>query len=261
MSARTTAIVGLTVALLSVGRAVPAAADKAVDEAFETLTSYDWGDDRDALKPIDNAVVAVHGDAKATAALADRLTKVLETDAPRAAKDYACRKLSMIGSAECVPTVAKLLDDKELSHMGRYVLERIPAPEAVAAIRDALPKVDGELKIGMISSLGVRRDEKATGALKDLLTDENEQVAAAAAAALGEIGTPEAAKALKDFQGKAPKELKLCVASARLRCAEQLLEDGKKADAVAIYKDLSKSGIKHVKLAAARGMLAAQGKK
>ena len=42
--------------------------------------------------------------------------------------------------------------------MARYALERIPAAAAAAALRDALPKLTGTLKVGVIGSLGVRRD-------------------------------------------------------------------------------------------------------
>ena len=37
----------------------------AVEKAFEALKTYDLGQDRNLLKPIDDAVVATHGDAAA----------------------------------------------------------------------------------------------------------------------------------------------------------------------------------------------------
>ena len=255
MSQRT--MISLLVAVLLLGLAMPVVADEAVDKAFDALKTYDWGADRNILKPIDDAIVKSHGDAAAQKKLAGGLADVLGTDAKRCAKDYCCRKLSLIGTADNVPAIAPLLTNEELSHMARYALERMPCPEAVKAMRDALPKVKGLLKVGVINSLGVRRDTESTGAMIKLLGDSDKQIAGAAAAALGSIGTPEAAKALGDFQGKAPKELKLVAADAYLACAEQLLADGKKADAKTIYTALSKSDIKQVKVAAMRGLLAA----
>lgn len=261
MSARVSLIVCLALAVL-VGAALPAAvADEAVDKAFEALKTYDWGNDRNLLKPIDDAVVASHKDAAARKALETRLAAVLKTDAPRAAKDYVCRELSLIGTAECVPTVAPLLSNAELSHMARFVLERVPAPEAAKALRDALGSTGGKLKVGVINSLGSRRDAASADAMVALLGDSDKEIAAAACAALGAIGTPEAAKALGDFQAKAPKELRLTAADAYLGCAERLLADGKKAEATGIYKALSTSDIPHVRRAAMQGMLAAAGKK
>ena len=83
-----------------------------------------------------------------------------------------------------------------------------------------------------------------------------------AAAALGRIGSAEAAKALGAFQAKAPKELRAAAADAYLCCAESLLADGKKMQATVIYKALNTPDQpKHVQLAAKRGLLAAMGKK
>jgi len=241
--------------------APPAVADEAVDKAFEVLATYDWGSNRGELKPIDDAVIAAHGNAEAAKALEVKLAAVLGSDAKHAAKDYACRQLSLIGTAESVPALAALLTDEKLSHMARYALERMPCDEAVAAVRDALGKTDGKVKVGVINTLGVRRDAASTDALIALTGDSDPMVAGAAASALGAIGTPEAAKALAALQEKAPAELRLVAADAYLACAEKLLAAGKKADAMKIYQALSKSDIKHVGLAAKRGLVAAMGSK
>ena len=145
-----------------------------LDKAFETLKTYDWGTDRNLLKPIDDAVVASHGNAAARKELETRLAAVLTTGVSRDAKDFVCRKLMVIGTAESVPTLAGLLADKDLSHMARYALERIPAPEAAQAMRDALPKLNGALKVGVIGSLGVRRDAASVPALAALLADSRQ---------------------------------------------------------------------------------------
>ncbi|NQU25515.1 MAG: hypothetical protein HQ567_29880 [Candidatus Nealsonbacteria bacterium] len=261
MSAKMNLIACLIAALL-LGCAVPTMADEAVDKAFDALKTYDWGTDRNVLKPLDDAVAASHGDAAARAALAKQLAAVLGTDATQAAKDYACRKLSLIASAAEVPAIAPLLTDDKLSHMARYALERMPCDEAVAAMRDALPTVKGRVKVGVINSLAVRRDAASTGALVALLKDSDAQVAGAAASALGDVGSSEAAKALSGFVAAAPDSLKLVAADAYLTCAERLVAAGKKLEALAIYKALNKpEQPKHVQNAAKRGMLAAMSAK
>ena len=55
----------------------------ALDKAFDALTTFDWGTDRNVLKPIDEAVVATQGDAAAHKALETRLAAVLKTGALR----------------------------------------------------------------------------------------------------------------------------------------------------------------------------------
>jgi hypothetical protein len=243
---------------VSVGWLAPVArADEALDTAIETLKSYDWGSDRAALQAIDRAVAAAHEDPAAGKQLETRLVELLKADPPQAAKDYLCRQLSLVGSAACVPAVASLLTDERMSHMARYALERISDDAAVAALREAMPKLEGDLKVGVINSLGVRRDTESTATLIGLLGDANERVAGAAAAALGDIGTIETAKALGEFQSKASEALKLVAADAYLACAEHLLADGKKLDAMKIYRQLAKPDQpKHVRLAATRGLLA-----
>ncbi|MFH1266310.1 MAG: HEAT repeat domain-containing protein, partial [Planctomycetota bacterium] len=234
--------------------------DEAADKAFETLKTYDWGQDRAGLGAIDAAVAASHNDEAAQKALAARLAAVLGTEVSGASKDFVCRALSLVGSAESVPALAPLLLDEKLSHMGRYALERIPGDEAVAALREAAAKTKGRVKVGLLNSLGVRRDAASVDTLVALLGDSDEEVASAAAAALGAVGNSDAAKALGTFQEKAPESLRLAAADAYLTCAERLLAGGKKAEAMVIYKSLSQSKAKHVRLAAMRGLLAATGK-
>ena len=248
------------------GRATAVAADKpavdaaAVDKAFEALKTYDWGTDRKLLKPIDDAVVATHGDAAARKELETRLAAVLKTGVSRDAKDYVCRKLMVIGTAESVPALAGLLPDKDLSHMARYALERIPAPEAAQALRDALPKLSGALKVGVIGSLGVRRDAASVPALAALAGRRRQggrlrgRLCAWATSAPRRPPRPWAT-----FAKKAPEGVKPAVADACLACAERLLADGKKAEAILIYKSLSgEDQPKQIRLAATRGLLSAR---
>jgi len=230
-----------------------------LDNAFEALKTYDWGADRKALNPIDDAVVATFGHEAARKALEARLAAVLTTGVSRDAKDVVCRALKIVGTAGSVPTLAGLLPDKELSHMARYALERIQAPEAGAALREALPKVSGALQAGVAGSLGARRDAAAAPALIGLLKGGDAAVVAAAATALGSIATPEAAAALAAAVSKAPAAAKTAVVDGALRAAEQLAAAGKKAEADAVYKALRGDDVpEHVKQAAARGMSGAK---
>lgn len=233
----------------------------AVVEAFDTLKTYDWGADPETLKPIDEAILATHGDPAARAVLEKRLLDALAGGISRSAQDYVCRRLRTVGTARSVEPLAALLAVEETSHIARYALERIPDEKAIEAIRDALPKVSAKLKPGLIGSLGVRRDTKSIRALAKLLGDSNVQVARAAAQSLGLIGTPAATGELAKFAGKAPAHMKMPVADARLVCAERLLADGEKSQATALYKELTGDDQPaHVKVAAIKGLVAASRK-
>ena len=250
---------------LAAGVATAAAAQTdsaAVDKALEMLKTYDWGDDREALNPIDRAIVATHGDATGRSALEKSLVDVLAGGLSRSAQDYVCRKLRVVGTGRSVEALAALLPDDKTSHIARYALERIPDEKAVEVLRDALPKVSTKLKPGMIGSLGARRDTKSIKAIAEHLGNSNMETAQAAAHALGLIGTPAAAQELRAFATKAPATMKLPVADACLICAEQLLADGEKSEALALYKELrGDKQATHVRTAAMKGMLAATTKK
>lgn len=240
----------------------PQVDSEVVDKAFESLKTYDWGTYCNTLNPINEAVIATQNDAVARQELETRLLDVLKGGVSRSAQDYVLRTLKTIGTAQSVPALAAMLPDEDLSHMARFALECIPAPEAVAATRDALPKLSGALKVGAIGSLGARRDAASVAALAGSLGDADTAIASAAAYALGLIGTREAGKTLGEQAEKAPDGVKPAIANACLACAEQLLADEKRAEAMALYKSLNgEDQPKHVRLAATRGLLAAAGKK
>ena len=137
----------------------------------------------------------VHGNPAARAALEQRLAASLGSAYPSVTRAFVCRELALIGSAASVPAVTPLVLDDELSVLARNALERIPGPEADKALRDAIGKAKGRTRMGMIHSVAVRRDARSVPLLVKILGDDPES-AAAAAKALGEIGTSEAAKAL-----------------------------------------------------------------
>ena len=231
-----------------------------LDQALDALKTYDWGVDPGVLTPIDDAVTKTYGDAAARKDLEGKLSAFLTSNVSRNAKDYVCRKLMLIGTAQSVAILAGLLADKDLSHMARYALERMPAAEAGQALRDALAKVPNAEKVGVIGSLGVRRDTASVAALAGLLGESDASVARAAALALGDIGTAEACNALASAKPSQP-EVQQAVIDSRLGCAENLLAEGKKAEAQAVYKSLGGDDQPHqVRAAAKRGLLACAAK-
>jgi HEAT repeat protein len=236
----------------------PSAAD--LDKAFENLKTFKEAENfsqfRTLLGAIEDATISSHSDPAARKGLETRLIAVLDTTAPRGAKDYVCRKLTIIGTSASVPALAALLPDKELSHMARYALERIQGPESAKALRDALARTSGAEKAGVAGSLGDRRDVESIAGLAGLLSDSDAVVALAAATALGDIGTVEAAKALQGASSNA-EPVKLRIADAQLTAAEKLLAAGDRDGAKSIYTSLVANPNKNVKLAATRGLLQA----
>ena len=166
-----------------------------LEQSFELLKEFKPGADSTVLIPIERAVMEVHGNETARAALEKRLVAYLGGSYSSVTRSFVCRQLVLIGSAASVPAVTPLVLDEELSVHARNVLEHIPGPESEKALRDALGQAKGRTRIGVINSVAARRDAASTPALIKILGEDPES-AAAAAKALGEIGTSEAAKAL-----------------------------------------------------------------
>ncbi|MEM7312942.1 MAG: HEAT repeat domain-containing protein [Planctomycetota bacterium] len=228
-------------------------------EAFDFLKHYNYGEDRGPLKPLEEAIVNSHGDENARKEIEAGLIEVLNNKkGSRKGKDYACRKLKIVGTDACVDALAGKLNDNSHSHMARFALQSIPTEAATNALIGALSKVGGELKAGVIGSLGARGDQSAVSAIAGMLGDGNTTIARSAACALGAIGGKEAADALA--AAKPSDAIMGDVMDATLSCAEALLESGDKVAALSIYKKLSTNPAKHIKLAATRGMLACAGK-
>lgn len=169
-----------------------------------------------------------------------KLIAVLKSDATRKEKVDACRELGRIGTKRAVAPLAALLGDEKLSHMARYGLEPNPDPAVDDALRGALGEVKGRPLVGVIGSIGVRRDPKAVKALARLLRDTDADVAQTAARALGSIGTSDAARALDGALANVPAANQLAFCEGLLRCAEALAAEGKREAARDIYDRLRK---------------------
>jgi HEAT repeat protein len=173
----------------------------------------------------------------------------------------ACRQLAIIGGTDSIAPLAALLGDEKLSHNARYALERNPDPAVDEALRDALGKVKGRPLVGVITSIGVRRDAKAVPAMAKLLSDPDAMVGKATARAIGSIGTSEAAEALQKALPGAAADRKLDVCEGLFRCAERFAAEGQKEQAIAIYDQLrALDGAHQVRAGALRGAILARGR-
>jgi len=223
-----------------------------LEQSFELLKEFKVGTDSTVLIPIERAVVEVHGNETARAALEKRLVAYLGSSYSSVTRAFVCRQLVLIASAASVPAVTPLILDDELSVHARNVLEHIPGPEPEKALRDALGQAKGRTRIGVINSVAARRDAASTPVLIKIM-GEDPQSSAAAAKALGEIGTPEAVKALAAARGKGPALVQQAVADGTLIGADRLVAAGQRSQAITLLEGLTEaSQPEHVRLAARR---------
>ena len=203
--------------------------------------------------------LAANASNEAAAEKQRKLIAILQSDAPPQDKAIPCKQLAIYGDKQAVPALAPLLANKDLSSWARIALEAIPGPEADEALRAALAKLQGNLLIGAINSIGVRRDQKAVGVLAGKLGDADLEVVAAAAVALGNIGGADAAKVLADKLASPRKEIVPAIAEGSVVCAERFLTDGKLAEATKIYDTVREADVPtQRRLEAIRGAILAR---
>ncbi len=188
------------------------------------------------------------------------LIAVLQSDAPAADKAITCKRLAIHGTSESVAELAKLLPDAQLSSWARIALEAIPGAAADEALRTASEKLSGDLLVGTINSIGVRRDAGAVATLTSRLRDQDAQVASAAAVALGRIGDEPATQALRAALKDAPVTVRSAVAEGCVLCAERLHAAGRSDEAVEIYDEVRRAEVpKQRVIEATRGAILARG--
>jgi len=222
-------------------------------DPLDGLAKFTFGQSREPLARVEELI-------RKTApadypALETRLIAILK--APETSKDakrYVCRYLGMVGSAKSVPALAELLTDPDLSHPARMALEPMAAPEAGAALRAALPKVEGKLRAGLLGSIGVRRDPEAVEAVARYIQDSDPWIAETALAALGQIGTPAAAKVLAS--ANVPATLSRALGRAEIEAASRLAANGNANLARGIFeKYLAAAQPRALRVAAAKGLV------
>ena len=206
-------------------------------DPYAHLAGYQEGESRVALTAIETQLS--QATPEQLPALEDRLLSVLASpESTAASTQFVCRMLQRFGSVRSVPVLAGLLADAGASHMARYVLERMPFPEARDALRDALAAASGDQLSGLIDSLGASGDVLSVPLLAAHLGADDRMVAGAAATALGRIGDAKCTELLRGALGRADDQFGMAVADALLRCSEQLARDGDAKAALELYESL-----------------------
>ena len=240
----------LAVAMLVSTVPAPAADAFPPAEEMARLKQYDYGAETKILRRFERLTGRASGDATSRAALARSFTALLtDAETTHAAKVFICGQLPLVASDADVPVLAGLLGDAKLGDAARRALEAIEGDAAGAALRAALAQAKGMAKIGLVNSLGARRDGRASDAIAPLLRSDDAAMAAAAARALGEIGTKQSAAALQTAKhGPA-------IDDGLLRCAERLNEASDADAAGTIYQSLwSSKRPASIRLAALTGL-------
>ncbi|WP_414660966.1 family 16 glycoside hydrolase [Horticoccus sp. 23ND18S-11] len=189
-----------------------------------------------------------------------QLLTVVTSAAPVAERARALQQLALVATPDAVPALAALLGDEQLGQYARDGLELIPGEAAAAALRAALGTLQGNALVGVVNSLGLKRDPGAVEALRRLGTERGAVAAPAALLALGRIGTPEATRALEQVLSGGPAELRPAAAESLILCADRALQDGLPAVARTWLTAVRQADVPApLRLTATRGLILAGG--
>ncbi|MBE0536987.1 MAG: ThuA domain-containing protein [Phycisphaerae bacterium] len=220
------------------------------------IVAWDLDKDRKALTAIEDDIRTA-GPTRLLQIEAAIVRAMTNAQCTWAGKQWVCRMLRQMGTAQSVPALAAMLTDEKVSHMARYALERMPAPEAGAALIAALDRVEGDLKIGIVSSLGLRGEEAAADKIAPLMKSENRMMARAAITALSHFSNRTTGMALVETE--LPADLEDLRNDAILTCTDTMLSKGRTDFAIGIYQRMTAQTYPvFIRLAAYRGLVRAQ---
>ncbi len=230
-----------------------------IDKKLAAIVNYEHGMSREPLIAVEKLIRESQNQPEQRKYIELQLAELL-SEATLECKSFICRQLWFIGTADSVPAIAKLLKDEETADIACYAIGQNPSPEAGKALRDALDKVSPKVQIRIINLLGDRRDTQSVEAIGKLVFGAEREVGEAAVAALGKIGGIQARKILVETRAKGDSELRFAATDAYLRCAEDLVAEGKSKQATVIYKELAdKDEAAIIRSAAIKGLADAGG--
>ena len=233
-----------------------------LEAILQKISTYDYGKDEEVLSRLRSYVRSIRNSQQARGECEAKLAEFLDSKAFLAAKMAVCRQLREIGSSASAPVLERMLLKEETSDLARYALEKIPDDSAEKALIQALDKTRGKVRLGILSSLGNRRAEKAVPALEKLVNKADPATAAAAATALGHIANPQASDVLLRALARSSGKLKDRVGSSLLNCAQEYIVRKDPKTAAAIFEALVNAKLSFpVRQSAMRGRIRTSGDK
>ena len=155
-------------------------------------------------------------------------------------KAIACKRLAFIGGREAIAPMVPLLSHPQLNAYARFGMEPNPDPSVDDAFRAALTRLKGRQLMGVIHSIGFRKDPKALDAVGKLINNSDPEIAQAACSTVGLIGGLSAAKLLQPVLANPKHQAFGVAARASLICAEGLMATAAtRARAMELYTTLS----------------------
>ena len=173
----------------------------------------------------------------------------------------AFEKIGDIAGEDAVEPLADFLSDEKWSHYARYALQKMEGETVTDALLESLDSLEGDLQLGVIESIGRRRDPIAVPRLAKLLASTDAKVAAAAAVALAEVGTTDAAAVLTNsLSSEKDADRRESLASSLLLVGQRLAKTGNTQAAIGLFDRLRNAEVpKPFRIGATQNAILARG--
>ena len=170
---------------------------------------------------------------------ADLLKVILSNETSNVDRANAFEKIGDIAGDDAIEPLTRFLSDKKWSHYARFALQKMEGESVDKALFESLDALEGDLKLGVIDSIGRRGDPDSVPRLAKLLASGDAKSAAAAAVALGSIGTTDAAAVLtKALRSEKNTDRRASLASSLLLVGQGLAKSGNKQAATDLFDTL-----------------------
>ena len=193
-----------------------------VKSIHKVIVDYEYGDSRSWLQEYQDLMIEVYNMPEIHDKVERLMIKVLKSNASNDGKLLICKYLGTIGGNSSLPVLRKMLFTPSSSNMALIALTSIPGEEASKTLIGALENNEGEALIGIINTLGLRRDPKANQPLNGFISSEDQHVANASIHALGTIGGEQASQILQEAFVSTTNTRKWKIAEAWIKSVESL---------------------------------------
>lgn len=167
----------------------------------------------------------------------------LQKPAPESLQRFLLRLITVVGTSRSVPTLQKLLGDKNLREPARMALQQIPGNEATIALERAFSQAsDPQWKSALLMAVGARKQPRSAKLVLNALKSSQSEVRMTAILVAGDFPTPEIQKALQPIAQKGSEREKEAAQHSLARIAERLRRSAAVGQAAALSQWLYANG-------------------
>ncbi|MDD4869288.1 MAG: HEAT repeat domain-containing protein [Kiritimatiellae bacterium] len=214
-----------------------------ITRTIAAAANYESGMSLEPLRQIEIFVRQAVGKPGLCREIEAGLVKLLKPSSTFEAKRFACEQLAVIGSDESLPAVTALLKNNDTVGIACLALGVRPSVKANEALRSALSLLQGAARLQVIGALGDRCDAESVELLADFARNPDVMIAETAITALRKIGNESALGKITAFRAETNPALASVIIGARFRTAEQLVTNGDRKAAAAIYTEFSQPSL------------------